>query len=147
MYVMLVFGVKYRLGLIDNSWKKRLYAVIVQIAREQKCIVLAIGGMRDHVHILLSITGSAPDMATITREIKAKSSKWVNENKLCVGRFGWQNGCGRFSYSYRELEMIKNYINNQERHHCNMDYCAEFKRLVAAAGYVCRAECAPDELV
>jgi REP element-mobilizing transposase RayT len=144
---MLVFGVKYRLGLIDPRWQKQLYAVMVNIAKEQKCTVVAIGGIKDHVHILLSLSGSSPDIATITREIKSKSSKWVNENRLCMGRFGWQSGSGRFSYSYRELEMIKNYINNQERHHYDMDYSEEFKRFMQAAGYTVRDENTPETLI
>jgi REP element-mobilizing transposase RayT len=144
---MLVFGVKYRLGLIDPRWQKQLYAVMVNIAKEQKCTVIAIGGIKDHVHILISLSGSSPDIATITREIKSKSSKWVNENRLCMGRFGWQSGSGRFSYSYRELEMIKNYINNQERHHYDMDYSEEFKRFMQAAGYTVRDENTPETLI
>lgn len=143
---MFVFGVKYRLGLIDASWRDKLYSVIGQAAKQYDCIPLAIGGMRDHIHVLVSVKGNAPAIKTIIAEIKAKSSKWVNDNRLTLGRFGWQEGNSKFSYSYRELAMMKNYINNQQKHHLGMSYREEMKRLLDAAGVAPRNEDLPEDL-
>jgi REP element-mobilizing transposase RayT len=144
---MLVFGVKHRYGLISPQWQDKLYAVISQIAKEQQCKVMAIGGIKDHVHILLSIGGQAPDIATITRNLKSLSSKWINDNRLCMGRFAWQRGSGKFSYSYRDLSMITNYIANQEKHHYTMGFREEIRKLLEASG--CQSisdDCLPEEL-
>lgn len=55
MYVMTVFGVKYRLGLIDPRWAPQLYAVIANSLKKLDGVMpIEIGGFKDHVHILYS---------------------------------------------------------------------------------------------
>jgi len=144
IYVMFVFGVKYRLGLISDKWRDELYAVIGRVASDCDCVPLAIGGMNDHVHVLLSVGGNAPEFKAIMQRIKGVSSRWVNTHKLCVGKFGWQNGGGKFTYSYRELPMMTNYVRNQERHHRGMDFREEMKMFLSAAGIEAGEEYLPE---
>lgn len=145
VYVMYVFGVKYRLGLIDSSWRDELYAVIGSLVKKMSCTPLAIGGTSDHVHILVSVGGDAPSLKDIVRHVKTNSSKWVNSNRLCVGRFGWQEGNGKFSYSYREKMQIVSYIRNQEQHHTGMSFREEMRRLNTAAHIYFKDDYLPKE--
>lgn len=146
IYLMLVFGVKYRLGFISEEWKEQLYAVMVNAAKRCDCKTIAIGGVKDHVHILLSLGGNAPAPKDIMRVIKTNSSKWINDKRLCPGRFGWQDGGSKFSYSYREIEMMKNYILNQERHHYSMTYREEIERFLKSAGIIYDEKFLPAEV-
>lgn len=130
VYIMFVWGVKYRLGLISKQWEKELWSVIGSLSKDIDCHPVAIGGIRDHVHVLLSLGNDAPSCKEIAKYLKSKSSKWVNENHLCMGKFAWQEGSGRFSYIKRDIDMLINYIKNQERHHLKCTYREEFAALL-----------------
>ena len=124
---MAVFGVKFRLGLIEEQWERNLFAVIGQeLKRHEGVMPIAIGGAKDHVHVLFSTLGKISE-ADIIRNIKAASSRWINKNRLTVGNFGWQDGSGRFSYSFSQLPQVINYIRNQREHHRRITFREEYE--------------------
>jgi REP element-mobilizing transposase RayT len=85
--------------------------------------------MPDHIHLLL---GLKPDIAlsNLVRDIKANSSRFVNENKYCKLKFQWQEGFGAFSYSHSQLSTIDKYIQNQENHHKKRTFKEEYLELL-----------------
>ena len=130
IYIMSVFGVKYRLGLIDPQWDAQLYAVIATALNKIEGVkALEIGGDKFHVHILYSTRGKVAELE-IMRRVKIDSSKWINEHRLTVGRFGWQDGGGNFSYSQSQLETVKAYIRNQKEHHRVKSFREEYEDLM-----------------
>lgn len=144
--MMFVFGVKYRLGMIDSRWQNQLYAVIGQTVLRCGCHPIAIGGIKDHVHVFLSMGNNAPAPKDVLRTIKSVSSKWINDNHLCLGNFAWQVGGGRFSYSHRDVDMIANYVKNQERHHYNMSFRDEIEKLLRASNIDYQDDYLPSDL-
>ena len=129
IYVHIVFAVKGKVCLIQNSWKHELYKYICGIVNGNKQKVYAINGVSDHIHILLSIK---PDVAIseLVRDIKACSSKWVNEKEFLREKFQWQIGFGAFSYSQSQLDTIIAYIDNQEKHHTKNSFKDEYLELL-----------------
>jgi REP element-mobilizing transposase RayT len=125
LYIQVVFTVKGRESLIGNKWEDELHKYICGIVNGNKQKVYAINGMPDHIHILLSIK---PDIALsdLMRDIKASSSKWINEKKLAVGKFQWQEGFGAFSYSQSQIDNVINYIKNQKEHHLKKSFKEEY---------------------
>jgi REP element-mobilizing transposase RayT len=125
LYIQVVFTVKGRESLIGNKWEDELHKYICGIVNGNKQKVYAINGMPDHIHILLSIK---PDIALsdLMRDIKASSSKWINEKKLVVGKFQWQEGFGAFSYSQSQIDNVINYIKNQKEHHSKKSFKEEY---------------------
>lgn len=96
---MTVFGVKFRLGLIDPRWEKDLFSVISNALNKLDGVAtIEVGGFRDHIHMLYSSQGKLSERE-IMRLVKIDSAKWVNKNRLTVGNFAWQDGGGHFSYS------------------------------------------------
>jgi REP element-mobilizing transposase RayT len=95
--------------------------------KDQK--VYAIGGVADHIHILVSIKPTIL-ISDLVRDIKANSSKWINENHYKIGKFQWQDGFGAFSYSQSHLDNVIAYINNQELHHQNKTFKDEYIELL-----------------
>ncbi len=90
---------------------------------------IEIGGMPDHVHILLSL----PPTLTIAKAlqlIKGGSSKWVHDTFREHWRFGWQTKYGAFSVSVSLLDRTIQYIKNQEAHHRKMTFQEEFLALL-----------------
>jgi len=94
------------------------------IAREHRIKALGIGGMKDHVHILLSLPSSLP-IATAMQEIKSASSHWMLETCAIRG-FEWQEGYGAFSIGWTQVSATLAYIARQEEHHRKRDFQAEF---------------------
>ena len=129
IYLQIVFSVKGRQNLIQKSWKDELYKYICGIVNGKEQKVYAIGGVSDHIHILISIK---PDIgiSNLVRDIKANSSKWINEKRFVKGKFQWQEGFGAFSYSHSQLDVVIAYINNQEQHHHNKTFKEEYIELL-----------------
>ncbi len=81
--------------------------------------------MPDHVHLLIGLKPSQ-SISDLVRDIKAASSGWINERRLVIGKFNWQDGYGAFSYSKKELPKVINYILNQEEHHYKKKFKEEY---------------------
>ena len=104
VHLQFVFAPKYRESLIHDSWENELYKYITGIVQANKHKLVAIKGMPVHVHMLIGFRPTQ-SMADLMQDVKAGSSKWINANKYCRGRFEWQTGYGAFSYSKRNCRM------------------------------------------
>jgi len=129
IYLHIVFSVKGRQCLIQNNWMEKLHKYICGIVNGNEQKVYAIGGIEDHIHLLVSIK---PNIAVsdLVRDIKTNSSKWVNENGFVKGKFQWQEGFGAFSYAQSQLDTVIAYINNQEQHHRKKSFRDEYLELL-----------------
>ena len=129
IYLQIVFSVKGRQNLIHKNWKDELHKYICGVVNWKDQKVYAIGGVADHIHILVSIKPTIL-ISELVRDIKANSSKWINENHYIIGKFQWQDGFGAFSYSQSHLDNVIAYINNQELHHQNKTFKDEYIELL-----------------
>jgi len=102
------------------------------IARTNGMKALAIGGMRDHVHLVLSLPGTMP-VAKAIQLIKAGSSKWFNEQTR-LHSFAWQEKYGAFTIGISQLKATIRYIENQEQHHRRRDFDEELKMFLKKHG-------------
>jgi len=125
IYLQVVFAVKGRRSLIQIEWKDELYKYICGVVNGKKEKVYAIGGVSDHIHILISIKPNSI-ISDLVRDIKCNSTKWINERQYVIGKFQWQEGFGAFSYTHWHLDTIINYINNQEEHHKKKSFKNEY---------------------
>ena len=125
LYMHIIFAVKGRESLIPKQHKEALHQYVTRIITHKKQTVLQINSMPDHLHILVGIT---PDVAVsdLARDIKASSSKWINQKRWFVGRFEWQTGFGAFSYAHSQLDAVVHYIKNQEKHHSHQTFREEY---------------------
>lgn len=125
IYIQIVFAVYGRENLIKREWKDELYKYITGIVKNHNQKLLAINGVSDHIHILLNIKPNIA-LSDLVRDIKANSSRFVNEKKFVKGKFNWQEGFGAFSYSISQLDDVIRYIQNQEEHHEQMSFKDEY---------------------
>lgn len=133
LLVHVVFSTKGNEAIIGDAWRERLYPYIGGILRGQEAEALAIGGTADHLHLAIKLK-SDQTLADLVRLVKANSSRWVNENRLCHGRFAWQNGYGGFSVSASQIEKVRRYIENQVEHHRTQTFEEELVGLLIKHG-------------
>jgi REP element-mobilizing transposase RayT len=86
------------------------------IARENRMKARCIGGIADHVHLLVSVPTTL-SIAKGIQLIKGVASAWVHETFPDMRNFAWQEGYGAFSVSVSHLNDTIAYIENQEEHH------------------------------
>lgn len=129
IYIQVVFAVAGREHLIGSGWKDELYKYITGIVRNHEQKLIAIGGVENHIHILLGIKPSIA-LSDLVREIKANSSRFVNEKRFVRGKFSWQEGFGAFSYSHSQLDDVIHYIQNQEEHHKRTNFKDEYLKFL-----------------
>jgi putative transposase len=125
IYIQIVFAVKGRQSLIGQEWKDELYKYITGIVKNSNQKLLAINGVSNHIHILLNIKPNVA-LSDLVREIKANSSRFINEKRFAQGKFSWQEGFGAFSYSVSQLDDVIRYIQNQEEHHKETSFKDEY---------------------
>lgn len=129
IHIQVVFAVKYRQCLIEKEWKTELYNYITAIIQNYNHKVIAINGMPDHIHILFGMRPNQ-SLSYLMQDIKASSSKWINDKNLTKKTFRWQAGYGAFSYSRSQLSKVITYIENQEQHHKEKSMLVEYKEFL-----------------
>jgi REP element-mobilizing transposase RayT len=124
-----VFAVQNRTSLIQNEWKIELYKYITGIIQNNGHKLIAINGIQNHIHIAI---GYKPHqlIPDLLQDIKANSSKWINEKKFVRGKFNWQAGYGAFSFSHSQIDNVVRYIMNQEQHHKKKTFREEYIQLL-----------------
>ena len=128
-----VFSTKGRHPQIKPRLRPRLHAYLGGIAREHGAKALGIGGVEDHVHILLSLPPVLA-LAKAMQLIKGWSSIWVHESFPELRDFAWQEGYGAFSVGVVQIETTLEYIANQEVHHRKLSFQDEFRAFLKKHG-------------
>jgi len=124
-----VFSTKHRKKIITPQIKDDLFQYTGGIIRAHKGVLLEIGGMPDHVHLL---AGFSPTIAVsdMMRVIKTNTSKWVNAQPNRIDRFEWQTGYAAFTVSRSQESVVRQYISNQKEHHREWTFRDEFLALL-----------------
>ena len=122
----IVFSTKRREMIIDVANERRVYALLLSILEKYGGKVYRIGGMPDHVHILVALPPTIA-LSDFVGSLKRESSMFIKENGILHKWNGWQNGFGCFSYSLHDKDMIVNYIKNQKEHHKKVSYLDELR--------------------
>jgi REP element-mobilizing transposase RayT len=95
-----------------------------------------IGGIEDHVHLLLKLKPTHT-IADFVRVLKANSSKWINDERLTEERFAWQEGYSIFTVSQSQVETVRQYLQRQEEHHAARSFSDELQQLCERHGVEC----------
>ena len=109
----IVFSTKYRQNTIPVDFERDLYALILHIVNKQSGHLHRIGGMPDHIHMLVDIPTNI-SVANFVKKIKQESSFLMAQNPNFPNWNGWEEGYGAFTYSVAEIPTVKEYIKNQK---------------------------------
>jgi putative transposase len=129
----LIFRTKDSRKTLVQEYSRELYAYLTGIIRNKNCLLYRINGMEDHLHILCDLHPTLA-LADYMRDIKTSSSIWLKQS----GRFpefqGWAEGYAALTYSWKDKEMIVNYIKNQQQHHIKESFHDELRKLFKEHG-------------
>ena len=131
LHYHIVFSTKDRRPFIRSEWRCRLHEYLGGTIRGLHGIPEAIGGVEDHVHILVGLRATHC-LADFVRELKKASSIWAQANG--DSEFGWQDGYAAFTVSATSIEPVRRYIANQEEHHRKQSFQEELIALLEKAG-------------
>ena len=131
----IIFRTKNSAKTLPISDCDELYRYIWGIIKNKNCTLLRINGMEDHVHILSDLHPSVA-LADYVREIKTSSSHWLKSSHNFPAFSGWADGYAALTYSWREKDMIVDYIKKQREHHRQTDFMAEYRKLLEEHGVV-----------
>ena len=115
--------------MITPALRDRLWPFMGGIARQNNMTAVEIGGVQDHVHILLALPATL-SISKALQLVKGGSSKWVHDTFPEHRLFGWQTKYGAFSVSVSQLDKIIAYIKGQEDHHRKVTFQEEFLALL-----------------
>ena len=108
-----------------------MHSYLGGIIRRMNGVAEIVGGVADHVHLLVSLR-PVHCLADVMRDLKKDSTNWAKE-KL-DRTFAWQEGYAAFTVSPTATAGVREYIANQEAHHAKRSFVVELKELLGSAG-------------
>jgi putative transposase len=132
LHYHLIFGTKNQEPVIHSKWRRRLHAHMGGIVKALDGVPESIGGVADHVHMLVGLRATHT-LANVLRETKSVSSGWVHD-EIGVRAFAWQEGYAAFTVSASQLKKVRAYIENQEEHHRTRTFREEYIALLERHG-------------
>jgi len=131
LHYHIVFSTKARIPFIQTDWRPRVHSYLGGIIRGMNGVAEIVGGVADHVHLLVSLR-PVHCIADVLRDMKKDSSSWVKEN--FEPRFAWQEGYAAFTVSPSATDSLRNYIARQEEHHRKYSFVDELREFLEKAG-------------
>lgn len=125
LHYHIVFSTKNRERWIAPEMEERVWSYLGGIAKENNMTPIQIGGVEDHVHLLL---GASPTLAPskIAQLVKGGSSAWIHDTFPSLRVFSWQDGYGAFTVSRSNVDDVAAYIRGQREHHRHKSFQEEY---------------------
>ena len=127
--IHVVFSTKSRLPLLEIDIRSECYKYLASVAQNHGSKVYEVGGMEDHIHILLTLPRTVT-ISKLVEVLKSSTSRWIKTRKQSLSYFAWQTGYGAFSVSESQLPFVQEYIRNQQQHHQQRGFKDELLKLL-----------------
>jgi putative transposase len=127
--IHLVFSTKHRKLLLPADPYTELHGYAQGIFQSQKCHLVEMNNVGDHVHILFDLHRTA-SVAEVVMHVKKGTSRWLKEQSATFAEFDWQEGYGAFSIGRSQLDEVVAYIRKQQQHHARVTFQDEFRKFL-----------------
>jgi len=125
----IVFSTKNRQRWLTDGFRETIFSYMAGACNKLEGFALIVNGYVDHAHILVRIPPKLA-VANFVKELKANTSKHINDTSGLVHKFGWQEGYGAFTVSASSKDRVYRYINNQVNHHRKRSFEDEYLQLL-----------------
>jgi REP element-mobilizing transposase RayT len=133
IWIHAIWATKERMPLIYSTVENKIYQFISEQLREHGCPVRIINGMPDHIHCLFLLSPQK-SIAEVVKQIKGRSSHYINQNNLVTEKFAWQTGYAAYSVSESVVDKVFQYIKNQKQHHTKKPFQQEYDEFLQLYG-------------
>ena len=134
--VHIVFSTKERRALLQiPDLRDEMHRYLAGISANLECPAIIVGGATDHVHLLANQSRTTA-VAEWVKELKRASSLWAKKKSRQWNLFQWQAGYGAFSVSQSQKVRVREYIQNQEKHHRKISFQDELRQMLKKHGMV-----------
>ena len=135
IYIHMVFSTKNREPFLDSlELRKNIFQHIKKNAEEKEIWLDCVSGFQDHAHCLISL-GREQSISKVAQLIKGESSFWINKNTLTKDKFVWQDDYWAVGVSESHIDVVRNYIHNQEIHHSKETFTEEIDGFMKKYGW------------
>jgi len=126
LYTHFIFMTFHKLPLIPEKNRQRIEKYITGVVNHLNCKMYAIYANPEHLHYLVMRT---PDMdeEKLAGIIETSTNQFINEYKLSLGRFQWENSCSAFSVSKKDVNKVSEFILSQKEHHKIQKFAEEYE--------------------
>jgi REP element-mobilizing transposase RayT len=131
--VHIIFSTKDRAPVLDATVLPALHAYLATVARNTDSECYRVGGVADHVHLAVRISRTVA-IAKLVEDLKTSSSKWLKTQSPGLALFSWQRGYGAFSVGPSDLDILRHYIDDQEKHHRTKSFQDEYRAFLTKYG-------------
>lgn len=129
----IVFSTKMRERTITEAFERDFYAYTLGVVNAQGGHLYRIGGMPDHVHILVALKPEQ-SVSDFVQQLKQSTSRWLRENPNFRHWKGWENGYSAFTCSPVDISNVVDYIKGQKQHHKSVAFIDEYRSWLIANG-------------
>jgi putative transposase len=129
IWVHCVWTTKKRIPYLTIGIKDKVIFHIRENAKVKGIYIDHINGYNEHLHALISL-GGKQNISDIMQKIKGESSFWINKNKLTRQKFEWQDDFYAASIGIPQLDNLRKYIRNQEKHHQKIIFQEELDSII-----------------
>jgi len=133
LWIHIIFSTKDRFPYLnDETIRQSMHEYLNEAANKLACKTMVVGGVEDHVHILLSLNKQT-SLSKLIEKLKTSSSQWIKRletSDYLLEKFYWQNGYGAFSVSQSNVDVVASYIKNQQRHHQKFNFQDELRKIL-----------------
>ena len=138
LYYHIMFHTKYNAMAINVENERILYSYINGFCNNYGVKLLRLGGMPDHIHMLVNMPTTV-SVSDFVKQLKVATSKMLYQDGHFPYFEGWQNGSSAFTYAFKDIDMIINYIKGQKEHHKVFSFRDEYRKILIENGI------SPDE--
>lgn len=129
LYTHSIFTTIHRMSLISKTNRERIEKYITGIINNNECKLYAIYANPEHMHFIISRSPKISE-EYIASIVANSSKKFINDNKLCIGKFDWQMTASAFSVSKADVDKVCKYIFNQPQHHHKISFTEEYEEFI-----------------
>ncbi len=140
IWIHLIWTTKNHQKIFDYEIRQDLASHLIKKAKKENVPFLSLNIQPEHVHGLINLPSDIC-LAGFMQKIKGESSFWLNKeikysSNCSKSKFAWQRGYGAYSVSAFQLDVIKNYIKNQDQHHKQTYFKEEYNKWKIEYGFI-----------
>ncbi len=135
VWIHLVWSTKNRYPFLTKEIRQTVFEHIRQNAKAKEIYLDCVNGFTDHIHCLVSLSNEQT-ISKLLQLIKGESSFWINKQKLSPLKFQWQEEYFAVSVSHSQVQKVREYIYDQEKHHQKKNFQQEYDEFIKNYGFV-----------